>query len=208
MNRLRKGRRARVDSRVVVGVGTALAAGVIAVLASLGYASAGGAAPAAAQYQYQGPGQDMVTGSGKITFQDFPSPGEVVTEQYIVSAHSGPAGEDPHGQITFHSPFLESSQAKADVTCMVVHGNHAVVGATFEEPISYVGLMIRSILLVVDDNGSPGQATDRMNSVVFIDRPRPPGFSPCNFDLPTDYPVEQGNFVVKDDTEHGSKRVR
>jgi hypothetical protein len=209
MNALSKGRRPRVDSRVVfVGLLTALVAVVIAVLASLGYAAAGGAAAASAQYQYQEPSQDFVAGSGKISFQNFPNPGDTAVEQYIVSAHSGPAGEDPDGQITFHSPFLASSQAKADVTCMVVSGNHAVVGGIYEEPVSYLGVMIRWIVLVIDDNGSPGQATDRMNSVVFIDRPRPPGFSPCNFDLPTDYAVEQGNFTVKDSVERALNHIR
>src|SRR6266571_2097107 len=77
-----------------------------------------------------GPPQDMVVGSAKIFFG--PELGGPVTEQFIVSAHSGPAGDDPQGQITFHSPFLESNQAKADVECMVVTGNHAHVGGIFE----------------------------------------------------------------------------
>jgi hypothetical protein len=138
-----------------------------------------------------------------------PNPnGEVVTEQFIVSAHSGPNGEDPDGQITFHSPSLESSQAKADVTCVVVSGNHAQVGGIFPETISYAGFRIKWFELIVDDNGPPGQATDTMNAVVFLDRPRPPGFSPCNFVFPTDFQVEEGNFTVTDGVEHGANRIR
>jgi hypothetical protein len=189
----------------------ALAAGVItavALLGSLGYASAGGANAAPAQYEYQGPPQDIVTGSGKVTSPDFPNPGESTTEQFIVSAHSGPAGEDPDGQITFDSPLLATNQAKADVTCMIVTGNHAQVGGTFREQVEYLGLKFRWFELIVDDNGPPGEAADTMNAVIYIDRPRPPDFSPCNLTFPTDFPVEEGNFTVTDGIEHGSNRIR
>jgi hypothetical protein len=187
----------------------ALAAAVIAavaVLGVLGFASTGGAGAAPAQYQYAGPPQDIVTGSGKITG---PGPdGSIVTEQFIVSAHSGPNGEDPDGQITFHSPLLESNQAKADVTCMVVSGNHAQVGAMYPESIGYAGFHLKWIEVIIDDNGSPGQADDTMNVFVFLDRPRPPGFSPCNFTASTDFQVEEGNFTVTDGVEHGANRIR
>jgi hypothetical protein len=161
-----------------------------------------------AQYQYQGPPQDTVTGSGKVTSPDFPNPGDLLTEQFIVSARSGPAGEDPDGLITLRSPLLDVPEATADVTCMIVAGSHAQVGGMFREPVGYDGFTLRWIEVIVDDNGSPGQAADTMNSFVFIDRPRPPGFSPCNFLAPTDFPVEQGNYTVTDGVEHGSKHVR
>lgn len=194
---------------VFVGILSGLVATAVALLAVLGQASAGGATAAPAQYQYQGPPRDIVTGSGKITSNDFPNPGDVVTEQFIVSAESGPAGEDPDGQITFRSPLLTTTtDAMADVTCMTVSGNHAQVGAMFREPIGYAGFTLRWIEVIIDDNGPPGQATDTMNSFVFIDRPRPPGFSPCNFVAPTDFPVAEGNYTVNDGVEHGSKRVR
>ena len=57
------------------------------------------------------PPQDMVVGSAKIFFG--PELGGPVTEQFIVSAHSGPAGDDPDGQITFHSPLLHSTSLAA-----------------------------------------------------------------------------------------------
>ena len=142
-----------------------------------------------------GPPQDMVVGSAKIFFG--PEFGGPVTEQYIVSAHSGPAGDDPEGQITVHSPLLESAQAKADVECMVVSGNHARVGGVFEPAIQYAGFRIRHWEVIIDDNGSPGQAPDAANAFAFLDRPRPPGFSPCNFEAPT-VPVEEGNYNVND----------
>jgi len=189
---------------LLVGALAAAAVAAVVVLGVLGYASGGGTAAAAAQYG--GPPQDIVTGSGKITG---PGPnGENVTEQFIVGAHSGPNGEDPDGQITFHSPLLESNQAMADVTCMVVSGNHAQVGGMFPETITYTGFRLKWIEVIIDDNGSPGQATDTMNAFVFLDRPRPPGFSPCNFTAPTDFQVEEGNFTVTDGVEHSASRIR
>jgi hypothetical protein len=201
---------ARVGPRIVfVGVLGGLIATGVALLAVFGFASAGGAAAAPAQYQYQGPPQDLVTGSGKITSNDFPNPGDVVTEQFIVGAQSGPAGEDPDGQITLHSPLLTTTtDAKADVTCMIVSGNHAQVGGMFREPVGYAGFTLRWIEVIIDDGGPPGQGTDTMNAFVFIDRPRPPGFSPCNFIAPTDFEVAEGNYTVTDGVEHGSGRVR
>lgn len=199
----------RMDSRfMLVGALSGMIVTAAALLALFGYASAGGAAAAPSEYQYQGPEQDLVTGSGKITGPDITGPGDV-TEQFIVSARSGPAGEDPDGQITFHSPLLTAtSDAKADVTCMIVNGNHAQVGGMFREPVGYAGFTLRWIEVIIEDNGPPGQATDTMNAFVFLDRPRPPGFSPCNFIAPTDFPVDQGNYTVKDGVEHGSQRVR
>jgi hypothetical protein len=157
-------------------------AGIVAVAAA--FASTGHAS---------GPGGDHLTGSGKVAFVDFPSPGVMTVEQIIVSAHSGPAGEDPHGQITVHSPLL-AEKAKADVTCLRVTGSHAVAGGEFSPPIQYLGLTIRHVNLVVQDNGSD----DRATGVSFIDRPRPPGFSPCDIAPPPIFEVVQGNYVVKD----------
>jgi hypothetical protein len=162
------------------------------VAAAVIAAGAAGIASAAA------PPQDVVVGSGWATFPDFPNPGESVTEQFIVSAHSGPLGEDPHGQITFHSPLLASGHAKADVTCMTVTGNRARVGGVFSEPVIYIGLVFGWFELIVEDNGPPGHGTDRTTSFIFFDRPRPPDFSPCNFDGPTEFAVEQGNYTVTD----------
>ena len=142
-----------------------------------------------------GPRQDSVVGSGNSVFTDFPELGQSTREQYIVSAHSGPLGEDPHGQLTLHSPLLVG-QAKAEVTCLVVTGNRARVGGVFEEPVVYLGATFRWIELIVEDNDPP--VDDRMTSFIFFDRPRPPGFSPCNFDGSADFTFDRGNITVRD----------
>jgi hypothetical protein len=153
----------------------------------------------------QGPQNDHLTGSGKIAFVDFPSPGDVTVEQIIVSAHSGPAGENPHGQITAHSPLLEEGEkAKAEVSCLRVVGTRAIAGGEFPEPVRYGGVMIRHVNLIVQDNGSDDMAT----SLAFIDRPRPPGFSPCDVDAPTISHVVQGNYDVNDGTAKQAKIVQ
>jgi hypothetical protein len=180
-----------------VAVALGVVAAAVAIAAALGHASTGGAAAAAAQYQYQGPPQDAVAGSGKAT-------SEGITEQFIVSAHSGPSGEDPDGQISFMSPLLKVPVVKADVTCMIVAGSHAQVGGIFSEPVGYGDFTLKWIEVIIDDNGS----TDTLNAFVFLDRPRPPGFSPCNFLAPTDFAVDPGNYTVSDGVEHGARHIR
>jgi hypothetical protein len=152
----------------------------------------------------QGPQSDHFSGSGKIAFVDFPGSGDVTVEQQIVSAQSGPAGEDPHGQLTLHSPLLEEHEkAHAEVTCLRVVGERAIAGGEFPEPVRYAGVTIRHISLIVQDNGSKDMAT----GIAFIDRPRPPGFSPCNFDAPTVFHVVQGNYEIKDGTAKHARIV-
>jgi hypothetical protein len=151
----------------------------------------------------ESPSQDIVAGSGKVTFPDFPTPGESTTEQFIVSAHSGALGEDPHGQMTFHSPLLVSQQAKAEVTCMTVTSNRARIGGIYEEPVIYAPSTFdgpfRWFELIVEDNGPPGGASDRLTALIFFDN-RPPDFNPCDVDSPELFQVVEGNFTVNDAT--------
>ena len=142
-----------------------------------------------------GPPHDSITGSGWTAFTDFPTAGETTIEHFAISAHAGPAGEDPDGTIVFHSPLFDGPQI-ADVTCLVVDGNRARVGGEFRELFDYIGFRIRHIEVVVEDLDSD----DRSTGLVYIDRPRPPGFSPCDVDLPAVYHVVQGNYVVRDAT--------
>lgn len=150
----------------------------------------------------QGSPYDSVSGAVKVTFPNFP-PGQSTTEQLIVTAQDGPEGV--RGSIEFQSPLDDVGVRKADVTCMRVVANEALVGGTFREPFIYGGQpgfpASRLLYIVVQlrDNGSPGHSVpDEVHPVVFDDRPRQPNFSPCNIPPQVWYPVDQGNFIVHD----------
>jgi hypothetical protein len=141
---------------------------------------------------------DSVTGSGKVTFADFPAPGISTTEQFSISAHEGPNG--PSGTIIIHSPLYSISPNTVDVTCIADDGNEARVGGKFRQPFMFLGSQISHFGIVIQDNGSPGNgALDEIHPVEFLDRPRPPTFSPCN--LPPQvvnnlFPLDSGNYVL------------
>jgi len=176
-------------------IALAFAALVALVVAGIAQSAAGAEQSSVSADQYGG--KDRFVGSGKVAFTDFPSPGETTVEKFIVIAHSGPGGEDAHGHILFQSPFLEEKKvAKVNVTCLDVDGNVATAGGEFSPPIRYLGLSIRHLNVTVRDNGSDDTAT----GLAFIDRERPPGFSPCDVTLPPDFDVVQGNYVVTDGT--------
>jgi hypothetical protein len=169
----------------------------VAVAAVVGLVSAGSSSGQGAPY-------DSVSGAVKVTFPNFP-PGQNTTEQLVVTAQDGPEGL--HGSIEFMSPLDQVDVSKADVTCMRVDGNEALVGGTFREPFIYGGQpgfpASRLLYIVVQlrDNGAPGQSVpDEVHPVVFDDRPRQPNFSPCNIPPQVWYPVDKGNFAVHDAT--------
>lgn len=103
-------------------------------------ASPAGAAP---------PG-DSAVGSNKVTQPngDF---------QHInVSAHSGPAGENPRGnvEIKYRSAFFPGGEAhgKGRVTCLnVISATQALVAAELREPIEGN----THVTLIISDNGGP-----------------------------------------------------
>jgi hypothetical protein len=145
---------------------------------------------------------DSVTGAVKLIIPNYPAAGVSTTEQMMVSAHSGPDGVS--GSIEFRSPQADVPVAKVVVTCLVVSGNEAVVGGPVVNPFNYVtrtGDPADRILyfsIRIQDNGEPGHGVpDGVHPVIFIDRPRPPGFQPCGITQPY-LPVASGNLVVRD----------
>ena len=77
-----------------------------------------------------------------------------------VSAHSGPAGENPNGQIhvTFQGVFAPAGDVKGRVVCLQVSGNVARVAALLDQPFEGA----THVTLIITDLGEPqqGQSPD------------------------------------------------
>src|SRR5215207_6638553 len=86
---------------------------------------------------------DFAVGGGKHTDPANPN----VAIQFAFSAHSGPLGEDPKGQIQL---FTDEGVIHAKVTCVIVQGNEAfITGVSDELP---GGIVVTHAV----DNGNPG----------------------------------------------------
>lgn len=128
---------------------------------------------------------DSVNGSGK----------DASGNHLNLSAKSGPAGEDPKGQVHVRFPFAEQ---KGKVDCVHVVGNRAAVSGLYDEPVPspVIGSIVR-FFVVVEDNGNPsGVVPDRMG---IGGSNSPTGLPDCGFAMfqPTE-DVEQGNLSVDD----------
>jgi hypothetical protein len=170
-------------------------AGVVRVLVVLAIAAgAAGATASGGSGAPSGP-RGLVAGKAKVTFSDYPSPGDQTTEETSVYASNGPLG--PRGVIWFRSPLSSIPVARANVTCLTVDGGEARVGGRFSRPFTYAGSRMAQFLLVIQDT-----TPDLILPVLFRDAPRPPGFSPCGVNLPSvRFPVEAGgDYVVRVDS--------
>jgi hypothetical protein len=124
--------------------------------------------------------QDYVTGSAKFT---------AVDAHVIVSAHSGPAGEDPRGHFSLDQAGLVDIWA--EVTCLNVSGNRAAIaGVVVKDKIGFPGVGTYVLQLVLD-NGSPGDTDESQTLINWFD----PDFCPL---LPFGTIRDQGNYVVHD----------
>lgn len=139
--------------------------------------------------------RDVVIGAFRVTFPNYPAPGQSTSEVFAVAASSGPNGQDPKGLLTFASPLLADRIVFANVTCMVVNGKNARVGGMFRKPVTYAGLAFRWFELLVDDKDP---AADTMSAVAYVDAPQPPGFTPCAQSPPTVFSFDVGNVKVID----------
>ena len=109
---------------------------------------------------------------------------------FAFSAHSGPNGEDPRGEIQL---FIAGEMKPAAVTCLIVTGNEAIITATSDA--------VPGGIVVVDavDNGNPADAIPDLLRGSFegfiYESPNRPG---CFLPVLPPVPVDQGNIVVKD----------
>ena len=76
-----------------------------------------------------------------------------------LSAHSGPGGEDPLGQISATNPASEH-KIREDVVCLAVLGNLAAIGVRGQQwfPPSSKKYPVQEVLVIRD--GGPGGAGD------------------------------------------------
>jgi hypothetical protein len=129
--------------------------------------------------------KDFVVGG----FQDF------LGEHIGLSAHSGPAGEDPfgHESVTFPDPEEGHFKIRSRVTCLAVDGNLAAWGTVATESSSNTVPPGTEFVEVARDGG-PGGAEDGWN---FFEAPAEDcaDFLAEAADAP---PIESGNISVHD----------
>ena len=164
--------------RVVVAV---FAAGLILPTAFVGVAGASHSAG-----EGGGPPNDFVVGAGHHSVPD---------TQFTLSAHSGPSGEDPKGQVSFK--IEGGPRFTADVTCVLIQDNQAIVTAVIRKPDSAAGQVI---VMHAVDNGNPndGSPPDLLRfsfAGAIVESPQNPG---CFLPVLPPVPVTQGNIVVHD----------
>ncbi len=149
-----------------------------------------GAASAVAQ----GSPRDFVVGGGQhLAFGT--GPGVVA---FGISAHSGPAGEDPHGSLTFTLTGEGMQSLHAYVTCLIVAGSEAFATGIFTHPASAEG---QTVVLDAVDNGNPGSATPDLIRFSFAGAIVPvPGQPDCFLPVLPPVPVTRGNILVHDAT--------
>ena len=138
-------------------------------------------------------------GSGKLGTQLAPA------SDFSLSAHSGPAGENPRGFVNLRNVnFIGGMGAdKGHVVCVEVRGKRAFTIAEFKGETSFPGLPLA--LIIVEDNGQPSDAMpDR--GIAFGVTLEGLGVAPedsCrvffNQDIPL-RPLESGNITVHDST--------
>jgi hypothetical protein len=173
------------------------------VAAAVSLALACGASPALAEAQ--------------ATDQDS-AVGNVITDvfrgvRFVFDAHSGPSGENPSGTATFVE-LKADIFARGPVTCLTVTGNRATIGFDNQEPGSGP-LNPEAILFFVEDNGTPGVGTDKVQEqfVGVVPTVCPPNTVVYRPEVDT---VEVGDLTVhdapavptsKDQCKHGGWKI-
>jgi hypothetical protein len=149
------------------------------------------AGPAAATHSNgQGPGRDLVAGTGAV--ENLVPP---IFVKLHVNAKSGPFGTAPRGKVVFRGnpPPIGEIDIKGRVTCLNVVGNQAIVG--FEITKSKAGPIPEGAggIFSILDNGEPGTSDAFEGGPL----PQPPTICPL---FPATRTLTQGNFIVHDAT--------
>jgi hypothetical protein len=150
-----------------------IALGVLAVVAAgATFAGAGFAGPGG-----KGGGDSLYGGGrhGVGTCTDgttpFCPPGG---REFSVDAHSNASGHSAYGSLEYANPTTGNVIASADVMCLNVDGERAVIGGRLNEG-EFVGT---GILMYFEDRGRPGAATrDRVSPLfLLLETEEPAGF--------------------------------
>lgn len=144
----------------------------------------------------EGPKKDFARGTGHFEGPN-PVSGQPTDLMMHVSAQSGPSGENPKGHFFVKREAPSELRVRGEVTCLKVVGNQAVVGGRIErgqmpDAVFPIG---GGVLFQFDDSGEARLIPDRMQGS--------PTSTPtvCPNPIPAArLPVQQGNFVVHDDT--------
>ena len=109
---------------------------------------------------------------------------------FTVSAHSGPAGEDAQGELHFRVGAF--ADATADVTCLRVTGNRAIVAGKVRQGTTLVP-GYDYLYLIVQDNGEPigGEPVDKAGVLIAT------ADFDCGF-LDVINTLDNGNITVED----------
>ena len=144
------------------------------------------------------PSMDKVTGAG--TTEGVAGYGDFL--HFTVSAHSGPSGEDPKGNIVYR--WLDEADVgvwpggkprSADIVCMNVDGNQAVVIAEWKKGDRPFGNSYPWLFLAVEDNGNPsGDTPDR----AFVTGVNSPNCGLLSSGIGNAVPLVKGNVQVVD----------
>jgi hypothetical protein len=116
-----------------------------------------------------------------------------------ISAHSGPNGEDPRGNVTITIQG-DGLFGHGKVTCLLVDGNDAIITwvVTSKNGSSLDAGDV--VVTEVVDNGNPGESTtpdlirNSFEGAIVEDDDNPGCFLPVLAPVP----VEQGNYTVRD----------
>ena len=152
---------------------TALALGLLVS----GSASGGGVLPS-------------VVGSGDFT--------AAVPRHITITAVSGPEGVI--GQITVKLTTTPATTIIADVTCLYVQGNRAVVGSVVTFDSTNPALIGAPVMHAFVDNGAASDPTPDQRSAPRFVTGGPPTQSDCESAFPTEFttlfPIDPGNVTV------------
>jgi hypothetical protein len=136
-------------------------------------------------------------------FEDSAVGGATILAQFrgvAFDAHSGPNGENPHGQAS--AAVRSTYSVSGHVTCLRVAGNRATIGFAVDD--GFTIFENRGHLIFVEDNGSPGAGQDLANDRPVSDPPTvcPPttdeDLVPFPFIPIRPQPIQSGEITVHD----------